>query len=99
MYARTGSLIALEGRGPELAEILLRAADAVDELDGSVQYLVGFDQSAADAVVVLEVWESAEAHASSLGDPTVRSLIAEAQPLIAAMDAGIEARLIGGLGL
>jgi quinol monooxygenase YgiN len=99
MYTRTGALTAVEGRGDDLAEILLRAADAVDELDGSVQYLVGLSWSSPDTVVVFEVWESRAAHEASLGNETVRGLIEEARPLIAAMEAGMEARLLGGLGL
>ena len=99
MYTRTGALRAVEGRGGDLAEILLRAADVVDELDGSIQYLVGEAWSSSDTVVVLEVWESRAAHEASLGDARVQALIGEARPLIADMEAGIEARLLGGLGL
>lgn len=98
MYARTGTLVAAEGRGAELAEVLLRAADVVDELDGSIQYLVGRGVDP-DAVVVFEVWETEEAHAASLGHADVRALIEEARPLIVSMESGAEAHLLGGLGL
>lgn len=98
MYTRTGALTAVEGRGGELAEILLRAADVVDDLDGSIQYLVGQAWDAPDTIVVLEVWESRSAHVASLADPGVRGLITEARDLIIGTDPGVEARVIGGLG-
>ncbi len=99
MYTRTGTLQAAEGKGDDLADILLRAADVVDELDGSIQYLVGQAWTSADTVVVLEVWESRAAHEASLENPEVRALIDAARPLIVGMEPGIEARLLGGLGL
>ncbi|NND85700.1 MAG: antibiotic biosynthesis monooxygenase [Acidimicrobiia bacterium] len=99
MYTRTGALTAAAGKGRALADILLRAADVVDELDGSIQYLVGQGVDSPDTIVVLEVWESMAAHEASLGDPDVQALIGEARPLIIGMETGVEARLLGGLGL
>ncbi len=89
-------MTAAEGHVQDLAGILLRAAAVVGDLDGAVSYVVGMD---GDDVVVTEVWESAAAHAASLGVPEVRSLISEAIPFIASFGEGQEFEVLGGFGL
>ena len=80
-YGLHGKLQAANGKGRELAQILLEAADIV--LNGKCQlYLVSLDESTPDAVWITEVWESKEDHDESLQAPEVRAVIGKAMPLI-----------------
>lgn len=96
MYGQTGRMTAIPGRGRDLAEILLRAADTVAGLDGAIHYIVGIKD---DDVVITEVWRSQSDHAASLLSGDVRSLIGEAMPLIAGFGDGSSYEVLGGLGL
>lgn len=96
MYGRTGSLIANEGQGRALADLLLRAAELVGGLDGALHYVVGVE---GDIVTVTEVWSTAEHHRASLEQDDVRALIGEAMPLIAGFGDSTEYEVLGGLGL
>lgn len=53
-----------------------------------------------NAVYVIEIWDSKEAHDNSLKIPAVRELIMTAMPLLEEMPSkGLELELIGGLGV
>lgn len=98
-YGLCGKIVAVPGNGDTLAGHLLDAAVALDDLSECQLYVVSRDPGDADAVWVVEVWESAEAHRASLELETVQALIAHARPLIASMGERFELQPIGGKGL
>lgn len=98
-YGLCGKIVANPGHGGTLAGHLLDAAAALENVDGCRLYVVSRDPGDADAVWVVEVWDSAEAHQASLQLEAVQNLIARARPVIAAMGQRIELEPIGGKGL
>ena len=98
-YGLFGKLMAIAGEGDTLAGHLLEAAVALEELSACRMYVVSRDPADPDAVWVMEVWESAEAHRASLELAAVQELIARARPLLAGMGERFELMPIGGKGL
>lgn len=98
-YGLCGKIVALPGNGDALAGHLLDAAAALDAVPGCQLYVVSRDPGDADAVWVMEVWESVEAHQGSLELEAVQQLIARARPVIATMGERFELHPIGGKGL
>ena len=99
MYAMTGKLNAQIGKRDELVEILLSASRVVAQLPGCRAYIVNEDIADETCVWVFEIWDDKEAHDSSLKDERVRSLIAEAMPLMGGAPSGAEQRVVGGHGV
>lgn len=99
MYAMTGKLIAQPGKRAQMTNILLRAADVVGELSGCKMYVACEDVSNENAVWIFEMWDDKDAHDASLKDERVRTLIAEARPLMGGAPEGAELRIAGGYGL
>ena len=99
MYAMTGKLNAQIGRRNELVQILLSASRVVAQLPGCRAYIVNEDAADDTCVWVFEIWDDKEAHDSSLKDERVRSLIAEAMPLMGGAPSGAELRVVGGHGI
>jgi quinol monooxygenase YgiN len=93
-----GYFKAQPGRGAELAEILLEAAEGLRANDDCLLYVVsrGGDE---DTIWVSEAWTDREAHDASLRAPGVPETIARARPLIAGMDGRAEFTPLGGKGL
>ena len=98
-FGLVGSFKAQPGRGDALAELLLRAADALDSNADCELYVVSRSVDDVDAVWVAEVWTSSDAHQASLEDQRVRELITEARPLIAGLGERFELSPLGGKGL
>jgi quinol monooxygenase YgiN len=98
-YGLCGKLVATPGQGEVLTGHLLDAAAALGHVDACRLYLVSRDPADADAVWVVEVWDSQEAHEASLLLDAVQQLIARARPVIAAMGERIELQTLGGKGL
>ena len=98
-FSLFGKLIAQPGKGAELCNILLKAAEQVAQLPGCRQYLVFQDLADADKICVAEIWENREAHAASLQIPEVLALIQSARPIIAGFSDRTEMRWEGGHGL
>ncbi|AIZ64935.1 antibiotic biosynthesis monooxygenase [Hymenobacter sp. DG25B] len=91
---------ALEGKGEELAAILLEAAQLVSPARGCCIYLVSQDVHNASVVWVTEVWETQEDHDNSLKAPEVRALIGKAMPLLdGPPEKGTTLAVLGGKGL
>lgn len=97
-YGLCGKIVATPGNGETLAGYLLDAASALEDVEECRLYLVSRDLADADAVWVVEQWESAEAHQSSLEVDAVRDLIARARPIIASMAERFELLPVGGKG-
>jgi len=92
-----GCFKAQPGKGDELAEILLAAADGLRADESCLLYVVS--REGEDAIWVTEVWTDREAHDASLQAPGVPEMIARARPLIARMDGRAEFSVLGGKGV
>lgn len=95
MYGLIGRIRAVKGRRDDLAGILA----GIGDMPGCLSYVVALEQSDQHALWVTELWESADAHAASLGIPKVQAAIERGRPLIASFDQRIETTPIGGIGL
>lgn len=82
MFALYGNLIAEEGKGEELLEILLKAAEEMKNVPGNHQYIVGTNEEYKDTVFVFELWDDEEAHEKSLELPVVENLVRAGMPII-----------------
>jgi quinol monooxygenase YgiN len=95
-----GRLLAVPGRGEELQAILLDAAQALEDDDDCLLYVISRQPDEPDAVWVTEAWTSQDAHRASLQDEATRALIQRAMPLIAELpERTVELRPVGGKGL
>ena len=91
-------MTANNGKGKELAEIMLQASKVVSDLKGCEIYIVQVSTSQEDVVLITEVWQTKEDHQASLMSPEVRELIGKARPLISGM-VHHTAQPLGGKGL
>lgn len=86
MYGLISRIRAAPGKRDELASILA----GVGDMPGCRSYQVGLEVSDEHALWVTEIWESADAHSTSLDLPAVRQAIDAGRPLIASIDQRIE---------
>ena len=98
-YGLHGKMVAKPGMGDALAEILLRAAEALQDDPGCELYVVHRSADEPDSVWVSEVWVDKEAHRASLDVSATLAMIEEAMPLIADIPGGTETVPVGGKGL
>ena len=94
-YGLLGQMIAAPGKRAELAAIL---AEGTGEMPGNIAYLVGEDSANADAIWIVELWESKEAHAASLKLPAVQEAIRKGRPLIAGFGTRAEFKPVAKAG-
>ncbi len=97
-YGLFGKFVTQSGKRDDLIEILLQAAQLLQQNEKCLSYIVGKSDNP-NEVWVSEVWESKEAHDASLEPENIRELIITARPLIAEMPAGTEFQALGGKGL
>ena len=95
MYGLIGQIVTVAGRRAELASILV----SLGQMPGCISYVVANDTARDDVLWVTEVWESAGAHAASLGLPEVLELIERGRPLIVGFESRVETQPVGGVGL
>jgi quinol monooxygenase YgiN len=93
-FVNAGTLGTAAGRRDELVAHLTRRSDALREI-GCLGYEVGTNDEHPDTVFVVELWESEEAHASSLGLPEVQASIAAARPLLSGEFGGFRFTVAG----
>jgi quinol monooxygenase YgiN len=98
LYARQGKLIAQPGQRDALAAILLDEQAELASMPGCRLYLVLASEREPDALLVTEIWDSAEAHQASLSLPGVADAIQKARPLLAGVE-GEALIFLGGIGL
>ena len=98
--SRYAKATAKSGKGGELAEILLEAAEANRAFEGCLQYEVHQSVFDPDTVWVTEAWVDQDAVKASLEDEGNKELITRSRPLIDDIEVieliplgGIEARL------
>jgi quinol monooxygenase YgiN len=98
-YGLYGKLQAQTGKGKELGEILLKAANLMEDAEGCLLYLVNTTADYPDGIYVIEIWDSKEEHDRSLQLPGVGELISQAMPLLDGKPEGITLEVLGGKGL
>lgn len=96
MYGLIGKMTAKAGERDTLTAILVKG---IVGMPGCLSYVVANDPTNAEVIWITEVWESEEAHAASLGLPSVRDTITKGRPLIAGMETVTETSPVGGSGL
>lgn len=79
-YGLIGQMIAKPGQRAALIAILSEGTQA---MPGNMGYLIGEDGANPDALWIVEVWATKDAHAASLALPAVQDAIAKGRPLIA----------------
>ena len=79
-YGLLGQMMAVPGKRAELLAIL---TEGTGQMPGNIAYLIGEDSANPDAIWIVELWGSKEAHAASLKLPAVQAAIAKGRPLIA----------------
>jgi quinol monooxygenase YgiN len=99
MYAMTGKLMAPAEKRDALVKILLQASNVVAKMPGCHAYIVNEDIADKTCVWVFEIWDDKESHDMSLRNEQVRSLIAEAMPLMDGSPVGTELSVVGGHGI
>src|ERR1700733_15819968 len=100
-FGRNVKFIAQPGRGEELAERLLQAADSLSDTPGCELYVINRVADEPDVVWVTELWLSQDALEASLeqlraGD--AQAQVAELQALLAAPPERIDVEPLGGVG-
>ena len=98
MYGLHGKMIAKPGHRDALLALLLEASRGTP-MPGCRVYIVSEVPAEPDAIAITEVWDDRAAHQASLQLDRVRTLIAQARPLIAQMAPPLELRPVGGQGL
>jgi quinol monooxygenase YgiN len=93
-FANVGTLDAVPGKRDELAALLSQPSEGLRET-GCLLYEVGVSDDAPDTVFVMELWESAEAHAASLQLPSVQAAIARARPILSGVMTGSRFSVVG----
>ena len=99
MYGMYGKLTVQRGKRDQLIEIMSRAAKVVGTLTGCRLYVINLDPDDEMSIGIYEVWDDREAHDASLNDERVKSLIAEARPLLGGPPEGVELQVVGGHGI
>jgi len=99
-YGLHAKLIAKEGQGDALVDILLQASKLVSTATGCKLYLISRDPEVPEDIWVTEVWNSKEDHDNALNPPEVKNLIGKAMPIISAPPVkGQELTILGGFGI
>lgn len=96
-YAMYAKFKAHPGKGGELAQILLEAAEQSKSFDGCELYLINEAAEDPDTIWVTELWRDEAAHDASLHNEDARALIGRAMPLIAGVEP-VKLRPLGGKG-
>lgn len=91
-YGLIGQMMAKPGKRAELAAILL---EGTGDMPGNMGYVVGEDSANADALWIVEIWQTKDAHAQSLNLPGVQASIAKGRPLIAGFGQRFEFKPLG----
>ena len=94
-YGLIGQMMAQPGKRAELVAILSEGTGA---MSGNMAYLIGEDRANPDAIWIVELWETREAHAASLQLPAVQATISKGRPLIAGFGTRAEFKPVAKTG-
>ncbi|WP_236339971.1 putative quinol monooxygenase [Paenibacillus plantiphilus] len=97
-FAMFGKLTAHSGKREELVSLMLEASRSLNDMEGCELYIINESVDDPDVIWVTELWHDAQAHADSLKNEQVLSVIQQAKPLIAGVEP-IRIRPVGGKGL
>ncbi|TCN26518.1 putative quinol monooxygenase [Mesobacillus foraminis] len=81
-----GKFTVKEGERGTLVDILLEAAESMENLDECEIYLVSTSEGEPNTVYVYEVWSNEDAHQASLTLEVTQTLIQRAKPIITGME-------------
>lgn len=96
--ARYGKTVAKPGRGQEVAELLLEAAEELRDDPGCEIYLINRQAGAPDTIWVTEVWSSQAALDAAREKIRGRASVAAVMALVEDFEM-VELELLGGKGL
>lgn len=94
-YGLIWQMMAQPGKRAELVAILSEGTGA---MSGNMAYLIGEDRANPDAIWIVELWETREAHAASLQLPAVQAAISKGRPLIAGFGTRAEFKPVAKTG-
>ncbi|MGJ8662997.1 MAG: putative quinol monooxygenase [Marinicella sp.] len=80
------TLKAVKDKGDYLAQIMLDAAQLIENLPGCQAYIVIRSMSDPDLVLITEIWDCQQTHQASLANKEVASLINSTRSLITHME-------------
>ncbi|RDI42183.1 putative quinol monooxygenase [Falsibacillus pallidus] len=98
-YSLFNKFLVQEGKRDKMVDIMLQAAESMNELKECEIYLVNTDENEQNAVYVYEVWSDAAAHQASLNQEAAQTLISEAKPLIKGVERISTMQAMGGKGI
>jgi quinol monooxygenase YgiN len=90
--------IVKEGERDTLVDILLKAAESMENMDVSEIYLVNISDDEPNSVFVNEVWSNENAHLASLSLEAAQTLIKRAKPIITGIERINTLKPMGGKG-
>jgi quinol monooxygenase YgiN len=79
------TLKAFKGKGDELAQLMLQAAQLIENQPGCQTYIVIRSMSDPDQVMITEIWDSQQTHQASLANQEVSNIINSTRSLITQM--------------
>jgi quinol monooxygenase YgiN len=94
-YGLLGQMMAQPGKRAELVAIL---SEGTGGMPGNIAYLIGEDSANPDAIWIVELWDSKDAHAASLQLPAVQEAIKKGRPLIAGFGTRAEFKPVAKTG-
>jgi quinol monooxygenase YgiN len=94
-----GKLIAKDGERETLVDLLLNAAESMENLVDCELYVVNVSNDDPNAVFVYEVWKNKNAHQSSLSLEATQTFIQLAKPIIVGVERINTLIPIGGKGI
>lgn len=94
-----GKFTVQEGERDTMVDILLEAAESMENLDECEIYLVNISESEPNCVYVYEVWSNENAHQASLTLESTQTLIKRAKPIITGIERISTLKTRGGKGI
>ena len=94
-YGLLGQMMAQPGQRAALVAIL---SEGTGTMPGNIAYLIGEDSANPDAIWIVELWDSKDAHAASLKLPAVQDAIKRGRPLIAGFGTRAEFKPVAKTG-
>lgn len=94
-----GKFTVKEGERDTLVNILLDAAESMENLDECEIYHVNICEDEPNVVFVYEVWSDQNAHQASLTLESTQTLISRAKPIITGMERIASLNPRGGKGI
>ncbi|MUK90295.1 antibiotic biosynthesis monooxygenase [Ornithinibacillus sp. L9] len=98
-FSLFGKIIVQEGKRDTMVDILLEAADSMNNLEECEIYLVNTAEDEPNSVYVYEVWSNEKAHQASLTLEATQKLIERGKPIITGMERISTLKTMGGKGI